>query len=235
MPQGEKQTTLSGVHALECARQTHGCLTSLRRQAHARHRADLSSQVVHSTERLLADCAENVESVQRMSRQKTEQLNIGYVANIYHDLLPATLGAFRKACPNTALNLFDMTPAEQYQALDECRIDLGFVGLRPRSSERYRDLPWARFAHDRIMAVIPKEDSIARRSNIGFKELEPKFFVGLSEKTSGTLRLDREGTVFERALAIARKAGISACRRAMRSQVSSQGSRQEPGGNRRFV
>ena len=65
------------------------------------------------TKRLLADCAENVEAVQRMSRGKTEQLNIGYVANIYHDLLPAALGAFRKACPNTALNLFDMTPAEQ--------------------------------------------------------------------------------------------------------------------------
>src|SRR5438128_7632346 len=39
------------------------------------------------TKRLLAECAENVESVQRMSRGKTDQLNIGYVANIYHDLL----------------------------------------------------------------------------------------------------------------------------------------------------
>jgi DNA-binding transcriptional LysR family regulator len=135
------------------------------------------------TKRLLADCAENVEAVQRMSRRKTEQLNIGYVANIYHDLLPATLGTFRKACPNTALNLFDMTPAEQYQALDGRRIDLGFVGLRPCSIEGYRDLPWACFAQDRIMAVIPKEDSLARRSKIALKELEPKFFVGMSEKT----------------------------------------------------
>src|SRR6185436_3674236 len=135
------------------------------------------------TKRLLADCAENVEAVQRMSRGKTEQLNIGYVANIYHDLLPATLGAFRKACPNTALNLFDMTPAEQYQALEERRIDLGFVGLRPALIERYSDLPWASFAQDHMMAVIPKKDPLARRPAIGLKELEPKFFVGLSEKT----------------------------------------------------
>ncbi|MEO8427761.1 MAG: LysR substrate-binding domain-containing protein [Verrucomicrobiota bacterium] len=135
------------------------------------------------TRRLLADCAENVVAVQRMSRGKSDQLNIGYVANIYHDLLPATLGAFRKACPNTALNLFDMTPGEQYQALDERRIDLGFVGLRSRSIEGYRNLPWTCFAQDRIVAVIPKEDPLARRSNIRLKELEPKFFVGLSEKT----------------------------------------------------
>ena len=135
------------------------------------------------TKRLLADCAENVEAVQRLSRGKTEQLNIGYVANIYHDLLPATLGAFRKACPNTALNLFDMTPAEQYQALDERNIDLGFVGLPPSSIEGYRDLPWVCFAQNRIMAVIPREDSLATRSAIGLKELESKFFVGMSEKT----------------------------------------------------
>jgi DNA-binding transcriptional LysR family regulator len=55
------------------------------------------------------------------------QLNIGYVANIYHELLPATLAAFRKACPRTGLNLFDMTPAEQYHALEGRKIDLGFV------------------------------------------------------------------------------------------------------------
>ena len=69
--------------------------------------------------RLLLECAESVEAVRRLSRGETGQLNIGYVANVHYDLLPATLGAFRKACPHTALNLFDMTPAEQYQALAE--------------------------------------------------------------------------------------------------------------------
>jgi hypothetical protein len=60
---------------------------------------------------LLTACAQSVaqsvQAVQRLSRGQAEQLNIGYVANVYHDLLPATLGAFRKACPRTALNLFD--------------------------------------------------------------------------------------------------------------------------------
>jgi DNA-binding transcriptional LysR family regulator len=80
--------------------------------------------------RLLDECAQSVQAVQRLSRGASGQLNIGYVANIYHDLLPATLEAFRKAYPRTALNLFDMTPAEQYRALDERQIDLGFVKSR---------------------------------------------------------------------------------------------------------
>lgn len=84
--------------------------------------------------KLLAMCAEAVASVQRMKRGESSQLNIGYVANIHYGLLPATLGAFRKLYPLVALNLFDMTSSEQFQALDDHKIDLGFVGLRPALS-----------------------------------------------------------------------------------------------------
>lgn len=131
--------------------------------------------------RLLAECAQSVQAVQRMSRAEASQLNIGYVANVYHDLLPATLGAFRKACPRTALNLFDMTPAEQYDALDQRKIDLGFVYLRARPTGK--DLQWAGVGHDVIMAVVAAGNPLAQKAKIDLKDLEPLFFVGMSEKT----------------------------------------------------
>ena len=40
--------------------------------------------------RVLALSAEIVESVQRRSRQETAVLNLGYVANLFYDRLPAT-------------------------------------------------------------------------------------------------------------------------------------------------
>jgi DNA-binding transcriptional LysR family regulator len=130
--------------------------------------------------RLLADCAQSVLAVQRLSRGEAGQLNIGYVANVFHDLLPGTLGAFRKACPRTALNLFDMTPAEQYQALDEREIDLGFVclGAGPTGS----DLQWSCVSHDVIMAVVAAGTPLAQKPKIDLEDLEPMFFVGMSEK-----------------------------------------------------
>src|ERR1700730_16491430 len=103
--------------------------------------------------RLLSECAQSVQTVQRLSRDQSGQLNIGYVANIYHDLLPATLGAFRKACPQTALNLFDMTPAEQCRAIEEHQIDLGFVCFRAASNGS--DLQWACVGHDNVMVAVP--------------------------------------------------------------------------------
>jgi DNA-binding transcriptional LysR family regulator len=131
--------------------------------------------------RLVAECARCVQSVQRVSRSETSQLNIGYVADVYHDLLPATLGAFRKACPHTALNLFDMTPAEQYEALDGRKIDLGFVYLR--ASSIGNDLQWAGVGHDVIVAAVAMGNPLARKAKIDLKDLEPLFFIGMSEKT----------------------------------------------------
>jgi DNA-binding transcriptional LysR family regulator len=119
--------------------------------------------------------------VQRLGRDETSQLNIGYVANVYHDLLPATLGAFRKACPRTALNLFDMTPAEQYHALKERDIDLGFVSFRTQSASS--DLQWARVGHDVMMVAVAEGSPFAKKATINLRDLEPMFFVGMSRKT----------------------------------------------------
>jgi DNA-binding transcriptional LysR family regulator len=131
--------------------------------------------------RLVAECAQSVLAVQRLSQGEAGQLNIGYVANVYQDLLPATLGAFRKACPRTALNLFDITPAEQYHALDELKIDLGFVCFRTRPTGD--DLEWACVGHDIIMVAVAEGNPLAQKAKIGLKDLEPMFFVGMSEKT----------------------------------------------------
>jgi DNA-binding transcriptional LysR family regulator len=131
--------------------------------------------------RLLTECAQSVLAVQRLSRSQASQLNIGYVANVYHDLLPATLGAFRKACPRTALNLFDMTPAEQYHALEGRKIDLGFVPFRARSAGS--DLQSACVGHDILMVAVAEGNPLAKKSKISLDDLEPMFFVGMSEKT----------------------------------------------------
>jgi DNA-binding transcriptional LysR family regulator len=131
--------------------------------------------------RLLAECTQSVQAVQRLSRGQSGQLNIGYVANIYHDLLPATLGAFRQAYPRTALNLFDMTPAEQYRALDEHQIDLGFVCFRAGSTGK--ELQWACVGEDNVMVAVAAGNPLAKKAKIDLTDLEPMFFVGMSAKT----------------------------------------------------
>src|ERR1041384_5625525 len=131
--------------------------------------------------RVLALATESVQAVQRLSRGETGQLNIAYSSNFNFELLPETLGAFRQTFPHIALNLFDMTPAEQFRALEARKIDLGFVGLRPPPATR--NLHWESITRDKTVAVLPVRHALARKRRLNLAELKTMFFVGMSEKT----------------------------------------------------
>jgi DNA-binding transcriptional LysR family regulator len=133
------------------------------------------------SKKLLAMCAESVLMVQRMNRGESSQLNIGYVANIHYGLLPATLGAFRKLCPRVALNLFDMSSAEQFRALDAHKIDLGFVGLAPALSGH--ELLSECVAHDTILVALAARHPLAKKPSVKLADLAPQFFIGMSAAT----------------------------------------------------
>ena len=131
--------------------------------------------------RILALATESILAVQRLSRGETGQLNIAYLPNFDFGLLPETLRAFRQAFPHIALNLFDMTPAEQLRALEARKIDLGFVGLPPPAT--VGGVQWESIARHRTIVVLPAKHPLARKRHVNLRELETMFFVGMSEKT----------------------------------------------------
>src|SRR3989440_10779321 len=120
--------------------------------------------------RILALATESIQAVQRLSRGETGQLNIAYSSNFNFELLPETLGAFRRAFPHIALNLFDMTPAEQFRALEARKIDLGFVGLRPPAGAK--DLQRETIARHQTHVVLPAKHALARKRQVSLGDLK---------------------------------------------------------------
>jgi DNA-binding transcriptional LysR family regulator len=136
--------------------------------------------------RVLTLAEESIQSVQRLSRGETGQLNIGYLSNFNFDLLPRSLATFRQAYPHLALNLFDMTPAEQLRALDVRKIDLAFVGLRYASASQ--SLEWECITRHKTVVALPLKHPLAKKTRIALHELKTMFFVGMSEKTNPGFR-----------------------------------------------
>ena len=134
--------------------------------------------------RLVALSLESVKSVQRFSRGESGQLNIGYLFKFNFDLLPVTLASFYKTFPETSVNLFDMSPAEQLRALEARKIDLGFVGLRPAiANKNTADLIWERVARHNVVVVLPVTHPLAKKGKIKITDLKSLFFVAMSEQT----------------------------------------------------
>ena len=134
--------------------------------------------------RLVALSLESVKSVQRFSRGESEQLNIGYLFKFNFDLLPVTLASFYQSFPETSVNLFDMSPAEQLRALEARKIDLGFVGLRPATANKNAaPLAWECVARHNVVVVLPETHPLAKKSKIKITDLKTLFFVAMSEQT----------------------------------------------------
>jgi DNA-binding transcriptional LysR family regulator len=80
-----------------------------------------------------------------------------------------------------ALNLFDMRSAEQFQALDDRKIDLGFVGLRPALSRQ--EMRSESVAQDTMLVAVSMDHPLAKELKIKLADLAPQFFIEMSAQT----------------------------------------------------
>lgn len=129
--------------------------------------------------RVLAQSLQIVESVQRLSRHEVRPLNIGYVANLFYDLIPVTLASFQRSFPAVPINLFDMTCGDQLRAIEDGRIDLGFVGLHEPIEEL--GLKYRCIAAYETVAALAATNPLAKKSTLQLKDLKPMFFISMSE------------------------------------------------------
>jgi DNA-binding transcriptional LysR family regulator len=129
--------------------------------------------------RLLALAAETVESVRRLHTGEVRVLNIGYVSNLFHDLLPRTLASFHQELPTVSVNLFDLSCGDQFRALDEGKLDLGFVGLHEPIARR--GLEFRTVASYKTVVALPKDNPLTSKTTVELKALAPMFFIGMSE------------------------------------------------------
>ena len=134
------------------------------------------------TRRLLAQSALDVQDVRRRgpAGSSGSALNIGYAADLHYDLLPAALGAFRKVWPDVALNLFDLTVAEQLWAFERDEIDLSFV--REANLPAKAGLQRTPIHDNEVMAVLPEGHASAQGPPVKLAELEATPFVVFSEE-----------------------------------------------------
>ena len=131
--------------------------------------------------RVLAHSVDIVESVQRLSRHETGALNIGYVANLFPPPLPVALAAFQRKFPTVSINLFDMTYGDQFRAIKEGKIDLGFVGSKKTIEER--GLEFRSIGVDKIVVALRKGNPLQKKAVVKLKDLRTMFFVGMSEES----------------------------------------------------
>jgi DNA-binding transcriptional LysR family regulator len=130
---------------------------------------------------LLQQSEQAVRVAQNSGSSRHNHLNIGYVWGLFHSVVPAAVGRFRRQFPEVAVNLFDLTATEQAEALVQGRLDAGFIGFAHEADAV--GLAKRQIGACTFVAALPKNHRAARKSKVSLAALAQDFFFVISEQS----------------------------------------------------
>ena len=148
--------------------------------------------------RVLAAADDAVEVAQRAHRGEAGTLRIGFSAGGMGVNFPRLIREFRRLHPGVQLSLVEMTSPQQWPALIDGRIDVGFT--RRVEPEFRSELRSELIQQDPIVAILPKNHPAAP-GPVDLKDLAHESFVLSSRETSPA--------VFDKVIELCSEAGFS--------------------------
>ncbi len=149
--------------------------------------------------RVLEESRNAVAEAQRAEHGDVGTLRIGFFAGGVGEGFPELIRGFRKLHPRVELSLLEMISGDQWQALAEGRIDIGFTRV-PEPQFR-RELKFELVRNDPMMAVLPATHRRAGAKRIDLKDLANDAFVLSSREVSPS--------VFDKVIELCSEAGFS--------------------------
>ncbi|MGD0716349.1 MAG: LysR family transcriptional regulator [Gaiellaceae bacterium] len=122
---------------------------------------------------LLAHAANVEELLRRSGTGEVGRLALGYFGSVTYDLLPAVLQAFRVRFPNIALQLQELSTADQVVALRERKIDIGLVHLPVKDTRIELTL----LTMERLIVALPTSHPLTARAQIVAADLGGDSFI----------------------------------------------------------
>ena len=118
------------------------------------------------------------EAAARTGKGEAGRVVVGYTAVSGYALIPALLAAATRSFADIEIALEEMVSSEQLRALDEGRIDLGFV----RPLEAAPELRYHRVAREPMMLALPAQHPLAARARPRLRDLAGQPLIMYSEK-----------------------------------------------------
>ncbi len=126
--------------------------------------------------RLLADAEAAAEEARRAGRGEVGELRIAFTSSMpLAGVLPDSLRHYRERYPAVSLKLEEMFSGDQYLALQQQRLDVGFV--RYNGDEVVPGIHRRELRRDRLCVVIRRDHPLAAHARLAFAELRDEGFI----------------------------------------------------------
>jgi DNA-binding transcriptional LysR family regulator len=121
----------------------------------------------------LARAAEAADTARNAAGVISGRLTLGYPSGLHLNHLAPVIARFRKAHPQVEFDFVHGLPLEQFKALRESRIDIGFVTEPARTHDLEQQVIW----RVPFKVVLPEKHPLARQRQFALADLRHEDFV----------------------------------------------------------
>ena len=134
--------------------------------------------LLRDAQAILRLAGEAAEAAARTGKGEAGRVVVGYTAVSGYVLIPTLLAAAGRALPGIEIVLEEMVSSEQLRALEEERIDIGFV----RPLQAGGGLHYHRAAREPMVLAVPAKHPLAKKPRVRLQDMAGQPLIMYSEK-----------------------------------------------------
>jgi LysR family transcriptional regulator, benzoate and cis,cis-muconate-responsive activator of ben and cat genes len=134
------------------------------------------------TKGALAQLQRAGDAAKRAARGETSRLALGFVSAVLNPKLTGIFQRYRAKHPTVQLTLQDSPPTEQLRAIEEGRLDGGFVGSAPGNPlSGLVFIPWSK---EPLMLFLPPGHRLSKSRKVKLADLAEESFVTVATESA---------------------------------------------------
>jgi DNA-binding transcriptional LysR family regulator len=141
---------------------------------------------LEGAQRILPMIDETIRYARKVGQAGHGSLAVGFSGSQSHEWMPQILKRFRQVYPGIEVKLVEMVPAEQLEALQARKLDVGFIGAMEEKAPPGLCLEC--IAEERPLVGVPSDHAIAQRPSVHLSELRNEAFIFTSRENSPHFR-----------------------------------------------
>lgn len=122
------------------------------------------------------------ELAKRTARGETDQVKVGFVSAVLSPELVEVFTRFGKRYPHIRMQLYDLLPSEQIDALVRGEIEVGFIGVAPEKLPPGVEV--TRWREEELLIFLPPNHALAAREEVKLAELVDESFVMIAPEAA---------------------------------------------------
>ncbi|SUQ32431.1 LysR family transcriptional regulator [Vibrio furnissii] len=147
-------------------------------------------QLNQECERIFDVLETSLNRVAQSAREEQATLNLGLMSSIFWAGFGDALHQLQQTHPTLTLNLLELSPEKQKQALLQHHIDIGLV--RYADTMQIAPLHARSLYQEKMVVALPTQHALAARKQLSLQELRDAEFVMLRQENSASTALIRQ-------------------------------------------